>query len=194
MKRGRHPRADELDLWQKVARTTDRVDLAPLRPEETTRPSLKSETVTPENAPIAPFRVGQTATAMRNTAIPESTRKPDPVRMDAKAFRSLKRGRLKPEARIDLHGMTLAEAHPALTRFILGHYAAGARLVLVITGKGGDKTASGEIMPERRGVLRRQVPHWLAQAPVAQCVLQVSEASRKHGGAGAFYVYLRRRR
>ena len=56
--------------------------------------------------------------------------------MDAKAFARMSRGKLSPEARIDLHGMTLAEAHPELIGFILNAQAQGLRLVLVITGKG----------------------------------------------------------
>jgi DNA-nicking Smr family endonuclease len=116
-----------------------------------------------------------------------------PVRMDRKSFGKMKRGKLVPEARIDLHGMTLAQAHPALTRFILDSHASQRRLVLVITGKGKTRDDAGPI-PVRRGVLRHQVPHWLATPPLAQAVLQISEAHLKHGGGGAYYVYLRRSR
>ena len=116
-----------------------------------------------------------------------------PVLMDAKAHARMTRGKLHPEARIDLHGMTLAEAHPELIRFILNTHAAGCRLVLVITGKGKEKPDHGPI-PQRVGVLRHQVPLWLRQVPLGPCVLQVSEAHLKHGGAGAFYIYLRRAR
>ena len=113
--------------------------------------------------------------------------------MDAKAFGKLKRGKLVPEARIDLHGMTLDQAHPALTGFILSCYGRGLRLVLVITGKGqsADPYRAG---PVRRGVLKQQVPHWLTMAPLSSAVLQVSEAHLRHGGGGAYYVYLRKRR
>ena len=113
--------------------------------------------------------------------------------MDQKAYGKLKRGKLKPEARIDLHGMTLAEAQPALIGFILRAQGQGKRLVLVITGKGKAASDDGPI-PVRRGVLRHAVPEWLRSAPLAQNVLQISEAHAKHGGGGAFYVYLRRQR
>jgi DNA-nicking Smr family endonuclease len=112
--------------------------------------------------------------------------------MDRKRFGKMKKGRLAPEARIDLHGMTIAQAHPALNRFILDAAARGARLVLVITGKGKLRDEGGPI-PERLGVLRHQVPHWLSTAPLRAHVLQVTEAHVKHGGQGAYYVYLRRR-
>lgn len=114
-----------------------------------------------------------------------------PVRMDRKTHTRLKGGRLEPEARIDLHGLTLARAHSALAGFILRSRASGVRLALVITGKGRGSDDSGPI-PERRGLLREQVPQWLAQPPLAGAVLQIVPAHRRHGGAGAYYVYLRR--
>ncbi|WP_312847271.1 Smr/MutS family protein [Aliiroseovarius sp. M344] len=113
--------------------------------------------------------------------------------MDRKVFGKMKKGRLSPEGRIDLHGMTIAQAHPVLTRFILDAVAMDRRLVLVITGKGKHRDDGGPI-PVRHGVLRHQVPHWLHTMPLRQHVLQIAEAHLKHGGQGAYYVYLRRRR
>jgi DNA-nicking Smr family endonuclease len=97
-----------------------------------------------------------------------------------------------PEARIDLHGMTLAEAHPELIRFVLNAHADAMRLVLVITGKGKDRDDGGPI-PRRMGALRHQVPQWLRLLPLGPVVQQVAEAHARHGGHGALYVYLRRR-
>lgn len=110
--------------------------------------------------------------------------------MDAGAFGKLKRGKLRPEARIDLHGMTVSQAHPALVSFVLGAQAAGKRLVLVITGKGrvSDDLAP---MPVRTGRLRHDVPRWLMLPPLGPLVLQIAPAHRRHGGEGALYVYLR---
>ncbi|MDY6859138.1 MAG: Smr/MutS family protein [Pseudomonadota bacterium] len=105
----------------------------------------------------------------------------------------MKRGKLSPEARIDLHGMTVAQAHPALTSFILRAHADGKRLVLVITGKGKRAEDDGPI-PVRRGVLKHQVPHWLTSPPLGSAVLQITPAHAKHGGTGAYYVYLKRQR
>ena len=112
-----------------------------------------------------------------------------PLRMDARRHAALKRGKLAPEARIDLHGMTLAQAHGILTRFILDAAATGKRLVLVITGKG---RGSGD--GERIGALRHQVPQWLNLPPLSARVLQVTRAHVRHGGEGAYYVYLSRAR
>lgn len=112
--------------------------------------------------------------------------------MDRRRFDTLRRGRMDPEARLDLHGMTAERAHGALTSFILGAHATGLRLVLVITGKG--RAPEQEFFSQRHGILRHNVPHWLAAPPLGVRVLQVAPAHRKHGGGGAYYVYLRRQR
>jgi DNA-nicking Smr family endonuclease len=115
--------------------------------------------------------------------------------MKQTAHRRMIRGKMKPEARIDLHGMTLSEAHPALVDFVIDAHARGLRLLLVITGKGrgGDREDHGPI-PIRRGVLKQQVPGWLTAPPLGPLVLEIREAHQRHGGGGAYYVYLRRPR
>ena len=116
-----------------------------------------------------------------------------PVQMDQKSFGKLKRGKLRPEGKIDLHGMTLDRAHPALTGFVMNAHAQGKRLILVVTGKGKMRDDGGPI-PVRHGVLRHQVPQWLGMAPLKSVVLQIVQAHISHGGGGAYYVYLRRHR
>lgn len=112
--------------------------------------------------------------------------------MDRRRFEKLRRGRVEPEARLDLHGMTSDEAHRTLTDFILTAAALDRRLVLIITGKG--RAGENGTSPRRHGVLRHSLPHWLAAPPIAGRILQVAEAHARHGGSGAFYVCLRRRR
>jgi DNA-nicking Smr family endonuclease len=101
----------------------------------------------------------------------------------------LARGRATPEAAIDLHGLRRQEAFVALRKFLARAQIEGARLVLVVTGK-GERAASGEATP---GILRKSVPNWLRGAEYRSIVLGFEEASRPHGGAGALYVRLRRR-
>ncbi len=186
---------EERELWQKVARTAHA-----LHPEHPVRTEPAPKPVAPEvlrpRAPLSGFRVGEAATLKRRDDLAptlEEALAGQTVRMDSAAYRSMTRGRLKPEGRIDLHGMTLAEARPELVRYILNAHAEGRRLVLVITGKGKRKEDPGPI-PARIGALRHEVPHWLSQPPLRPLVLQVATAHLKHGGAGAYYVYLRRAR
>ncbi len=89
--------------------------------------------------------------------------------------------------------MTLDQAHPALTGFVMKAHAEGKRLVLVITGKGKERDELTS-MPTRRGVLRHNVPAWLRTPPLSSVVIQVDTAHQRHGGIGAYYVYLRRKR
>jgi DNA-nicking Smr family endonuclease len=200
MSKRRKLRPEEEALWDKVASTTERLHAK--------KPSFLAETgskltipakplVETAPIPIPAFKIGQTASgrARLNDLLPSISDQvaSAPAQMDRKSFQKMKRGKLAPEGRIDLHGMTLAQAHPALTSFILQAQMRGFRLVLVITGKGKDKDIGGPI-PERKGALRHQVPQWLKMAPLGQAILQISEAHLKHGGGGAYYVYLRRRR
>jgi DNA-nicking Smr family endonuclease len=97
------------------------------------------------------------------------------------------------DARIDLHGMTQNEAHHALARFLRVAQRDGARVVLVITGKGARNGASADAFAER-GVLKRQVPLWLESAELRPMVLGFETASISHGGQGALYVRVRRSR
>jgi DNA-nicking Smr family endonuclease len=109
--------------------------------------------------------------------------------LEHKTIRRLSRGHSDPEAKLDLHGMRQAEAHVRLRGFLHNAHANGLRLTLVVTGKGA--TDGGLLYQEERGVLRRMVPHWLAAPDLRMVVLGFSEASRRHGGEGAFYVRLR---
>lgn len=175
-------------LWRKVvAKATP---LPKNRPRAEVAPKPQHE---PEPKPaFSPrsFTIGATAQPRPEAPAPA---KAAPA-MDSKAFNRMKRGKLKPEARIDLHGMTLAEAHPRLMKFIHSAHADGKRLVLVITGKGRTRPNDEGPIPSRPGVLRRQVPDWLGRPPLAALVLEVAPASLRHGGDGAYYVYLRRSR
>ncbi|MGB0798526.1 MAG: Smr/MutS family protein [Planktomarina sp.] len=183
---------DERALWNQVADTT--IPLTPTRVEvfEPVAPKqVKRAKKLVEASPITPFQIGTKAQA-KTTMANYGLSKPTPT-MDAKAFGKLTRGQLRPEATMDLHGLTLNEAHPALMDFILGSAQLQRRLVLVITGKGKSKRDVGPI-PERKGMLRYHVPQWLRQAPLSGHILEVTQAHQKHGGAGALYIYLRRRR
>ncbi|MFN3935969.1 MAG: Smr/MutS family protein [Gemmobacter sp.] len=194
MSRRRTLRPDEHDLWQEVARTAR--PLHPSRPASAHPRPDSPPPAKPKPAQTAPqtqtFRLGQNAPAPAHRTLPGPT-ETAPLRMDRKTFLAMARGRAEPEARIDLHGLTLATAQPRLTAFILSSHAAGRRLVLVITGKGRSVRDEGPI-PVRQGPLRHEVPIWLARPPLSAVVLQVTQAHRRHGGDGAFYVYLKRAR
>jgi DNA-nicking Smr family endonuclease len=126
---------------------------------------------------------------------PKSRTVAGPVEIERRKARRIARGAEEIDARLDLHGMTQDEAHRALTHFIHRCQAQSLKTVLVITGKGG---AGGELSSgpasRARGVLRQNVPRWLNEPLLAALVIGYSAASVRHGGDGALYVRLRRRR
>lgn len=195
---GRKPRKDELDLWSQVAQT------ARARPTSARMPDIakpppgfqhKTADAPPDTRLQTSFKLTGRAGKMAHDLVPAVTEQlsGQPVSMDRKRFRTMQRGKLKPDGRIDLHGMTLDRAHTALTRFILSAQASNKRLLLVITGKGKHRDEGGPI-PVRYGVLRHQVPEWLRMPPLSTAVLQITQAHVSHGGEGAYYVYLRKAR
>lgn len=197
----RRLRPDEIALWQQVADRTQRLTRdggpPPLPRPSPLEARPRPEKLRPEKPVIDPFELGARAVPARpghllQPALAERLGSA-PVQMDRKTFARMTRGKLAPEGRIDLHGMTLDRAHPILTRFILSAQASGKRLVLVITGKGRRGQDDGPI-PVPKGILRHQVPQWLSSPPLGQAVLQIVPAHVSHGGEGAYYVYLRRGR
>jgi len=198
MRRPRHLSPEELALWDLVARQTRRLG-KPVTPRAPDPPPPVPQVAPPAaagKAPLPTFSLGEKVDHRRALnllpGLAQDTGRA-PVLMDARAFTRMKKGKLRPDGRIDLHGMTLAQAHPALIGFIMSSASAGRRLVLVITGKGRPRDDYAP-MPVGAGLLRRQVPLWLAQAPLTPHILQIAPAHISHGGEGALYVYLRRPR
>ena len=173
---------EEKRLWSYVARHVKPMQGKTLPPEPE-----------PEDKPA-------TAPAPRMTA-PISVLPPLPpakpalpplAPVERKTLQALRRGRKEVDSVIDLHGMRQEEAHFALLSFLHRAQSSGHALVLVITGKGGAAVSSS--LFGERGVLRRMVPHWLRLPDLRHLVIGFEEASAQHGGSGAIYVRLRRRR
>ena len=172
MSRPRRPTAEELALWYGA------MGVSPPSPERTP-PAPPAE---PPVLPAAkPERRPAREQARRWSAALDPHR---PVGLDRRTWLRLKRGQVSIEQTLDLHGRTQEEAHRALGRFLLAAQAAGCRCVLVVTGKG----------LESGGTLRHMVPRWLNEGANRECVVAFSPAQARHGGTGALYVLLRRRR
>ena len=149
----------------------------------------------PSGRPPAPQKRRAGSTAGGHLGVPSPAPRPKPPAalshgsrdgLDRRKAERLSRGKLPIEASLDLHGLRQAEAHRRLEVFLAESQAAGKRCVLVVTGKGLHK--------EEAGVLRSAVPRWLNEAPNRARVLSFDYAQPKHGGSGALYVLLRRRR
>lgn len=188
-RRGRALSRAEIELWRSVLRDTEPLpgrslpDLPeepaaaepPPKPTKTTRRRAAAKPA----APAAPAKVAHPPLEIgRATGV------------DKRQAERLKRGRTVIDARIDLHGMTQAEAHRRLIAFVDRGAASGWRCVLVITGKG----LTGEMAGRGSGVLREAVPRWLNEPPLRPRVLAFTHAQPRDGGHGALYVLLKRPR
>lgn len=171
---GRPPHAteDERDLFHRHFR-----DAKPLR-------SRRARPHEPAPAKPAPVKQSEPVKPVVS-AIRAPTRAPHPnPGLDRATERRVARGEMKIDRRIDLHGLTLEDAHAALDRFVRQAVRDGARMLLVITGKG----------TRSEGAIKREAPHWLRRGEQAAQVLRILPARAKHGGEGALYVLLRRKR
>lgn len=157
---------EDRKIWQKVART-----VAPRR-----RAHGKGA------AKPDPTRE-DFAAMLRLPAAPLPSQKPLPQSLDINQDKRTRRGRVEIDGTIDLHDMTQAQARAALVTAIIRASNRNHKTVLVITGKG----LRGE------GVLRRNFPEWISQAPIRPIIATYAPAHQKHGGSGAWYVFLKSR-
>jgi DNA-nicking Smr family endonuclease len=168
----RRPTPEELALWRRAMGLS-------VPPAERPAPAPPVEPPAPPSA--RPERRPMANQARRWSAALDPHR---PVGLDRRNWQRLKRGQLSVERTLDLHGHTQDEAHGALAGFLAAAQAAGCRCVLVVTGKG----------LEGAGTLRHMVPRWLNEGANRQRVVAFCAAQARHGGAGALYVLMRRRR
>ena len=168
---------DEEALWARVMATVRPLDPARPRPR-LEAPETPSRTAIPR--PKAPAPVAPASPARR--AVPGTT-------LDASWDRRLARGAVAPDAMVDLHGHSLAEAYDLLDSSLGRAIAGGGRLLLLVTGK----PPRGE-PPISRGRIRAAIHDWLAASPHAGSIAAVRAAHPRHGGAGALYIVLRRKR
>ncbi|WP_417687249.1 Smr/MutS family protein [Roseibium sp.] len=190
-----HLSPEDRALWAKVTKT-----LTPLNPKTASQPDAEDFEQLLDPPSATPAAKKATATAMRApTAAPavSATPKPPPLhQLEHRYRKKLVRGVKPIDARIDLHGLTQHQAHERLRGFLYNAQASGHKVVLVITGKGG-KGKGNDFRHDHwddMGILRRAVPQWLAMPEMRQVVIGYEEAHVTHGGAGALYVRIRRRR
>jgi DNA-nicking Smr family endonuclease len=179
---------EEEALWSSIARS-----ITPLR-------QTKKRSEPPDHAggPAMPASVSGPRPVRHAMPVAEKPEKPPPLApLDRRFKQRVASGRTPIDARLDLHGFTQRDAHAALLRFLRSAQAAGAKVVLVVTGKGTLRRLPGQgDYPETRepGILRRQVPMWLSLPEFRPFVVSVEDAHATHGGTGALYVRLRRAR
>jgi DNA-nicking Smr family endonuclease len=195
MSRRREVSEEEAALWQAVTRS-----IAPLKRRHRRRaagPAIADVEAKPKASPKPKGpRASPPAAPPMPHPTPPAPKVPALAPLDRRARQRLARGTQSIDDRLDLHGRTQAQAHSALLRFLRKAQAGGARMVLVITGKGSTERDSAHKRGAdgERGVLHRQVPQWLSLPEFRALVIGFSAAAIGHGGAGALYVRVRRSR
>lgn len=187
---------EDLELWKKITVQLKRNNPEVLIKNNISGFKIKTTTKSLPKAPeLKPFFIGEKVSKKETLTFPDfnnDNKKLSP-NMDKKNFNRLLKGKMEIDGTIDLHGLTADQAKIKLIAFIDRSYILGKRLIIVITGKGKHK-GYDEFQRPINGVLRQSLPDWLSGPSVSDKVLQVTQAQPKHGGTGAFYVYLRRKR
>ncbi|WP_088348415.1 MULTISPECIES: Smr/MutS family protein [Rhodomicrobium] len=191
--------AEEAELWTYAMREANalrRRGREEKREAERLADEAKAERFAPEPSPATKVQPAAKPSAdKRPERRPPPPKSPPPLApFDDRDRRKLSRDRDLIDARLDLHGMRQREAHGALRAFLFACVTRGHRHVLVITGKGvrADVERVRDHFIEERGVLRRLVPQWLADADLRGIVVSYTAAGVRHGGDGALYIRLRK--
>ena len=179
---------DEKELWKEFSRSTKPLPHQNKKTQQRT-PEIKKRINPVDLKDQEQYLMG----AQKTSAHLKKTPALPMLSMDYKLHTKMRQGKIRPEAKLDLHGLNLSQAQPILTKFVLEAHGKGLRLILIITGKGRN-TEDHDIIPKRKGILKANVPNWLAMVPLSSKILQITNAHVKHGGGGAFYVYLRKKR
>ncbi len=114
-------------------------------------------------------------------SIPDSPATVKPL--GSSRLRQLRRGTIRLDYELDLHGLTRDEALDALAMFVGGAFRRQQQAVLVITGRGNHS-------PEEP-VLKNAVEKWLRETGKAM-IAEFLQAPRQMGGDGAIVVFLKK--
>jgi DNA-nicking Smr family endonuclease len=190
MMRRRDLSPQEAELWRKVASTV--TPIHPSRKREEDRPK-ETAAGAPVVAPPAKLRKAARVLAPTPVARPVPAPRPlDRNGLDSGWERRLSRGLVDPDFTLDLHGSSLDGAHGRLASGLSQAKAMGARVVLLITGRARPVEAADR--GQARGAIRAKVLDWLAAGDHGPDIAAIRGAHRRHGGAGALYIVLRRRK
>ena len=191
---GRHVTPEEAELWERLKHSLQKVKGKPRVPAHAIAPAAPPAA----QAPSRPEKPRPGLSPKASAPAPKAPPVAPLADFNRRALRQVASGKVTIDARLDLHGLGRHEARARLRAFLLGSQAKGNKVVLVITGKGGEAEVTDHLArmlgrPER-GVLRRSVPEWLEEHEFRTIVLSYTAAGVRHGGDGALYVGLRKAR
>ncbi|MEM7687846.1 MAG: Smr/MutS family protein [Pseudomonadota bacterium] len=182
--------AEEQAAWSHLAQS-----VTPLAGR--TRPAVQAKAPATQTKPVGTARPKRVKPKQPARVTPPSAPAPRPIAdtragLDGHWERRFKAGRIEPDLTLDLHGHTLDSAYCRITAGLDQARAMGARVVLVIAGR--ERPVDPADRANKRGAIRAKLLDWLAAGPHADSISAVRRAHRAHGGEGALYLILKRRK
>ena len=186
-RRGRKLTSQEAEVWAQIARTVTPLEKSPIPTPTTQEKAIQASASPPARKPK-----GRVPPALPPKPAPSKAVSVPSAHLDGSWEKRFARGTLAPDFTLDLHGATLEGAYSRLMHGLAQAKAMGARVVLVVTGK--PRPVDAMDRGQMRGAIRAKIDDWLAASEHAADIVAVRGAHRRHGGPGAIYVVLRKRR
>lgn len=184
--------AEEAEVWALVARTV--TPLEKRRPAAASAATVPTPPKTVVFPPAPPKKVkGRVPPPLPpKPVVPAKPKVDAPLHLDGSWEKRISKGTLIPDFSLDLHGSNLDQAYVRLMHGLTQAKAMGARVVLIVTGK--PRPVDAMDRGSARGAIRAKITDWLAASDHGHDIVAIRGAHRRHGGQGAIYVVLRKRR
>jgi DNA-nicking Smr family endonuclease len=188
---GRRLTAEEAEVWAQVART--------VTPLEKRRAAVQAAALVTApkavvSAPVSPPKKvkGRIPAPLPPKPVSAKPKADAPLHLDGSWEKRISKGTLAPDFSLDLHGSNLDQAYVRLMHGLTQAKAMGARVVLIVTGK--PRPVDAMDRGTARGAIRAKITDWLGASDHAHDIVAIRGAHRRHGGQGAIYVVLKKRR
>ncbi|WP_134094599.1 Smr/MutS family protein [Novosphingobium sp. PhB55] len=189
---GRRLTADEAEIWAQVARTV--TPLEKRRPVAIPTALMAAPARTVVLPPASPPKKvkGRIPAPLPPKPVATKPKADAPLHLDGSWEKRISKGTLVPDFSLDLHGSNLDQAYVRLMHGLTQAKAMGARVVLIVTGK--PRPVDAMDRGTARGAIRAKITDWLAASDHALDIVAIRGAHRRHGGQGAIYVVLKKRK
>jgi len=107
--------------------------------------------------------------------------------LSPEVLKKLRNGDFSYQDSLDLHRLNRQQARELVTQFVCEGFSRKFRCILIVCGRGLNSE-------NKEPVLKQNLVTWLTRSPLKRFILAFASARSWDGGAGAFYVLLRRNR
>lgn len=189
---GRRLTAEEAHVWAQLARTVTPLEKRRPRAEAGKVEAVAEKPVVSPPPPPPKKVKGRVPPPLPPAPAPAKPKAESHLQLDGSWEKRIAKGTLAPDFSLDLHGSSLDQAYLRLMHGLTQAKSMGARVVLLVTGKSRPVDAMDR--GTARGAIRAKIADWLAASEHAHDIVAIRGAHRRHGGQGALYVVLKKRR